>query len=206
MAGDIYLFRHGAIAASGCMVGRSDIPLSGLGRAQAQYWSRELAHLRFGAAFASPLARAGETAAIILSGMQDMPELETVPELTEISLGAWDGKAKDWIRQHYPREWDARGRDRIYTAPPGGENFACLAKRVLPAFQRICAHAAGLEQVMVVAHQAVNRVILSWAMAMPLEQVFSIAQAPAALTLLRVSPDGARIEVVECRTVSDALA
>ncbi|MDR0642298.1 MAG: histidine phosphatase family protein, partial [Treponema sp.] len=63
-------------------------------------------------------------------------------------------------------------------APPGGESFSDLAARVWPAFDRIVSLAAGrgAGRILVVAHQAVNRVILAREWGLPLKDALGIPQ------------------------------
>lgn len=191
MSGLIYLFRHGQSAAPpGLMVGRSDFELSPEGRRQAGLWGRILAEVNFTLAVASPLRRAIETAELILDGRPNRPPLQIDPHLREVSLGLWEGRSKDWVRHNHPQDWEARGRDLINHPPPGGESLADLAARVWPAFQSLARTAAGHRHSLVVAHQAVIRVILarlpgSWP-ANPL----AIEVPPAGLSVLAVNADG----------------
>jgi broad specificity phosphatase PhoE len=123
------------------------------------------------------------------------------PALAEISLGEWEGKSKDWIRRAYPAAWEERGRDVVHVPPPGGESFTDLAARVLPAFTRLRSEAAGHARSLLVAHQAVNRVILARVMDLPLLAAVTLPQPPGALSVLEVTSTGARL--VERRSVPD---
>lgn len=196
MNGLIYLFRHGqSLAPPGLMVGSSDFELSPEGRRQAERWARILIEVNFTLALASPLRRAVQTAELILGGRPDHPPLRLDPELREISLGLWEGRTKDWIRRHYSPDWEARGRDLINHPPPGGESLAHLAARVWPAFQRLAREAAGHRHTLIVAHQAVIRVILSRLPGPWPNNPLEIGVPPAALNLLAVSQTGR----LECR-------
>ncbi len=187
----IFLFRHGQSAAPpGLMVGRTDFDLSETGRREAEGWRDRLAGLRFTLAVASPLARARRTAEIILEGRPDNASLKFEPDLVEISLGRWESRTKDWLRANYPDEWAARGRDLAGQAPPGGESFSQLAARVRPAFHLLAREAAGHANTLVVAHQAVIRVILA---ALPGDwptNYLDIDVPPAALAVIAVTASG----------------
>lgn len=196
MSGLIYLFRHGqSTAPTGLMVGRSDLELSAEGRLQAERWGQRLSAIRFTLAVSSPLRRALQTAELILGGRPDNASLRLAPELREISLGQWEGRAKDWVRRHYPQDWAARGRDIINHPPTGGESLADLAARVWPAFQRLAREAAEHQYTLVVAHQAVIRVILARLPGSWPDNPLEIDLPPAALSILAVDPKGR----LECR-------
>lgn len=197
MNGLIYLFRHGqSTAAPGLMVGQSDFELSAEGRLQAERWRQRLSKIRFTLAVSSPLRRAIQTAELILSGCPDNPPLRLDPELREISLGQWEGRAKDWVRRHYPQDWEARGRDIINHPPTGGESLADLDTRIWPAFQRLAKEAAEHQHTLVVAHQAVIRAILARLPGSWPDNPLNIYLPPAALSILAVDRNG-RLECWE---------
>jgi broad specificity phosphatase PhoE len=100
------------------------------------------------------------------------PEIE--PDFVEISLGDWEGLTKRRVLADWPELWAARGRDLVHAAPPGGENFAQVAARVLPAWEKIVRRLGDGEAALVTAHQAVNRVILAQERGWPLLEVLSI--------------------------------
>ena len=190
----LYLLRHGQAAPRGALAGRKDYSLTPEGVAQVEARQRELAAVTFSAAWSSPLARARQTAEIILRGnATSTARITEVPELTEISLGQWEGKDKDWIRRTFPREWEARGADLAGTPPPGGESFAMLAGRVLPAFAAICTEACRHKCVLLTAHQAVNRIILARVTGMSLNQATLLPQPLAALSVLELRKGSVRL-------------
>ena len=194
MRGLLYLFRHGQAAPPGVLAGRADYPLLPSGELQADWWGRTLSGVTFSIAWTSPLLRARQTAVRILAGNSaNTRTVLSVPALTEISLGAWEGKSTDWIRRAYSAAWEARGRDFVHVPPPGGESFADLAARVLPAFAQLRSEAAGHECSLLVAHQAVNRVLLGMVMGLPLSGVTAVPQPPGALSVLEITAAGVRI-------------
>lgn len=142
----ISLVRHGQTDwnKNGRIQGRSDIPLNETGREQARETGRALRGRRFDGIYASPLARAFETAAIIATELR-MPEPTPVPGLEERSYGEAEGMTGDEIRAAF-------GDDRHKV--PGWENDASLLNRVLGALAQLGAHHRG-ERVLVVAHGGV---------------------------------------------------
>lgn len=195
MAGLIHLFRHGAaLAPPGTMVGSSDVELSPKGRGQAEAW-RDRLDMDFSLAVTSPLQRARRTADLILSGQPNRPVVRVMPELREIFLGEWEGRSKDWVQARYPVEWAARGRDLWSVRPPGGESFHDLQARVWPAFQALGREAAAEAHSLVVAHQAVIRVILA---ALPSREPRNIFEwpLPPAVQLVLAAHSGGGLEFV----------
>lgn len=130
--------------------GATDVPLSELGRRQAEALGRVLRGWPLGAAYVSPLARARETAEIALAG-RTIP-LVTLPELRELSLGAWEGLRVDDLRGGDPDPYEAWVRAPLDHPPPGAEPLEAVRRRVLAAVDRIAAAHPDGEDVLVVAH------------------------------------------------------
>ncbi len=179
----IYLVRHAAVAGGDgtrrCL-GQLDPDLSPLGVRQAEELGRALRHRPLQAVFTSDLRRALRTAGLIAKGRDCRPE--PVRELREIGLGDWEGRTFAQVRARYPREYEQRGRDLAGYRPPGGESFADLQERVLPAFTAATEKTAG--DFLIVAHAGVNRVILCHLMGRPLQELFSIPQDYAGVSIL----------------------
>jgi len=97
----IWLVRHGETewSKSGRHTGRSDIPLTDVGRRQAEALGSRLAGHRFALVLTSPRSRAVETAR--LSGFRDAI-LE--PDLGEWDYGDFEGRTTADIRTEIP-EW-----------------------------------------------------------------------------------------------------
>jgi probable phosphoglycerate mutase len=121
----IYLVRHGETewSRSGQHTGRTDIPLTDTGRAQARALGQRLADHAFTLVLTSPLARAAETASIV-----GFPDALAEPDLMEWDYGALEGRTSADIREEI-EGWT------IWTGPwPGAETpdqVAARADRVL---------------------------------------------------------------------------
>lgn len=187
----IYLVRHGEIAADGRrrFIGQIDLPLSEAGRKQAAGLRDALAGVEFSGVFCSDLERSVCTARIICEKHQLEPV--AIKDLREISLGEWEGLAFDEVCHKYPGEYKKRGADIVSYQPPGGENFARCADRVMSALDVIADGAAG--GILIVGHAGINRIILSRALGMPLANLFRITQDYGCLNILAASASGYRI-------------
>jgi broad specificity phosphatase PhoE len=88
---ELLLVRHGETDwnAAGRLQGHTDRPLSGYGREQARRLAEELASEEFDAIYASDLARARETAAIV--GERLRQEVVLDADLREKNWGTWEG-------------------------------------------------------------------------------------------------------------------
>jgi alpha-ribazole phosphatase len=190
----VYLLRHGHVETGGrkCYIGRTDLPLSSRGVDQAQYLARALAQSGAGRIVSSDLGRAVQTARIIAEKLG--LTLETEPALREIDLGAWEGRAMADVRREDPKAYRRREADLAGFRPPGGESFADLARRVVPAFERIAASAPDVS--VIVSHAGVNRVLLCRLLAMPLNKLFCLGQDEAAVNIIDLSPGGIVVRAV----------
>jgi len=192
----ILLARHGETPwnAQGRYQGREDIQLSAVGEGQARALGERLATAQIDRAVASPLSRAATTARFALGAARaDM--LSTDPGLMEIAHGQWEGLLASEIAEREPelfRQWRATPET---VKMPGGESLADVFARAWPAFARACEATPADGTLLVVAHDAVNRVILCHILGIPLARVWSFRQAPATLNLIE-GPDVAHLEVV----------
>ena len=194
---NVLLARHGETAwnREGRYQGRTDIPLSAEGEAQARALGARLATLPIDRAVASPLARARRTAELALGERAAL--LSTDADLVEIGHGAWEGRVVDDIRASDGERlarWQA-GPSADLGAGAGGECLAEVEARAFRALARACAGLPADATVLIVAHDAVNRVLLCRVAGIPTERVWSFQQAPATLNALR-GPDVDHLQIV----------
>ncbi len=156
----LYLVRHGAtqLTAEGRFAGSVGVDLSDEGRWQAAQLGERLRDEGITAAYASPLSRSAETAAIIAAGCGLVPVLRD--GLREISHGHWEGLTRSEVEQRFPSEYSAWEEDPFTFAPRGGESGVAVLARALPAVREIVTAHAG-ERVLVVSHKATIRLMLS---------------------------------------------
>jgi probable phosphoglycerate mutase len=188
--------------------GQADLPLGSAGREQAHELGGTLMTLTggacFDAVFASDLIRCWDTAEIASGAEGCAAPVQKEPWLREIDVGLWEGFTWEEARERHPAESAAREADVTGVPFPGGESFAGLRDRVVPAFERLleASLAAGHRRVLVVGHKGVNRVILAHLQGIPLPEIFSIEQDYCAVTLLKVARTdggGPRVTGVEPR-------
>lgn len=179
----VYLLRHGEIPASSprLFLGRTEVSLTDRGRAQMEQAAGYLQAARIERLVCSPLRRSAESAAIL--GKAWGLAVEPEPALSEIDLGDWEGLSVAQVRQRYPGDYEARGRDIALFRPQAGESFTDLQDRVWPAFLAILDGAA--ETTAVVAHAGVNRVLLCRLLGIPLAHLFQLRQDYACLNIVR---------------------
>lgn len=183
---NLLLVRHGETLwnREGRYQGRTDIPLSELGRAQVAALGVRLASLPIDLAVSSPLGRARTTAEAILAGRTVSLELDA--GLVEISHGDWEGKLASEIELSHAEMfgvWRSRP-DRHVPAGPNAETLGDVEARAWAVIERVTARLAGNQTALVTAHDAVNRVILCRVLGLSLTRVWTFRQASAALNVL----------------------
>jgi len=182
----IHLVRHGEVERQ-CYNGQFDVPLTARGVEQFHGLKTHLEPGRVTACYTSDLSRTirgGEILGAHL-GVEPVP----LSALRELNCGAWEGLSAGEVERQRPEEWAARLADLVNFRAPGGESLGDLAARVLPVLGDIVARHQG-EEVLVVAHGGVNRVILTSAIGAPLSSVFSIEQKYCALNVIDYYADG----------------
>jgi broad specificity phosphatase PhoE len=144
----IWLVRHGETewARLGRHTGRTDVPLTGVGRGQASGVAHKLVGHHFALVLSSPLQRALETAR--LAGYGD--RVETVDDLMEWDYGRDEGRTTPEIRTERPG-WTIWG-----DGPEGGETIHEMAARVDRVIARARAQAG---DVLLFAHGHVLRIL-----------------------------------------------
>lgn len=182
----IYLIRHGKpelVDEQRRFIGQIDLPLSAEGQRQAQMLGAKLKSRKIDAVYCSDLIRSVETSREIASLHGLEPQVR--PQLREIGLGKWDGVTFSEIARVYPKEFRQRGNDIVYFRPPEGESFADCNTRALAAFQEI--NRASHENIVIVGHAGVNRLLLCHILGMPLNNLFRIAQSYACMNIILVN-------------------
>lgn len=186
----ILLARHGETPwnAEGRYQGQEDIPLSDVGIAQATALGQRLADTRIHRAVSSPLSRAVRTAQLAL-GDARAAILELDDGLKEIGHGEWEGLLASDIRQRDRQRLQAWRDvpDTVQMPGAGGESLQQVLDRAWPAFARACAGLGEDDTLLVVAHDAVNRVLLCRVLGIPLSRLWGFRQAPTTLNLLQGS-------------------
>lgn len=198
----ILLARHGETPwnAEGRYQGQVDIPLSAVGIAQAAALGERLAGVRIDRAVASPLARATRTAQLAL-GETRAAQLLLDEGLLEIGHGEWEGLLASEIAARDPERLHAwrHAPETVQMPGAGGESLQQVQDRAWPALARACAGLAADDTLLVVAHDAVNRVVLARILGIPLARLWTFRQAPATLNLL----EGEGVDSLEVVRLND---
>lgn len=159
----LYLVRHGQSEWNriGRIQGRSESPLTELGREQAAALGRMLRAVLPDPGIdivASPLARAFETATIIAGELgRTAGDVRTDERINDFDVGVLAGYSGwDTVAADYPELARLRLEDPIHFQPPGGESGADVLARAL-AF--LAAREAAGRDTLVVCHGVINKFI-----------------------------------------------
>lgn len=185
----LYLIRHGEVEGAGVprYNGQTDVPLSEKGRAQYVGLKERFADARITACYTSDLSRCTWGAEVLGAHLSVQPVRRS--ELRELNIGIWEGMTWSEIMTQYPDEWQARLADLVNYRVPRGENLLDVHGRVMPVINDIVRRHRG-EEVLVVAHGGVNRIILLDAIGAPLSALFNIEQKYCCFNIIDFYADG----------------
>ena len=141
--------------------GQTDIPLTDLGRTQAQRAGEYLAsNETIEALYCSDLSRTRETAEIVGKAVGLHPSCDA--RLREISFGVWEGLTFTEVYEKYPEDFDHWHKDAFKTKVPGAESFEQVMNRAMEAIKEIMAKHKGIKgTIAIVTHGGVIKAILS---------------------------------------------
>jgi alpha-ribazole phosphatase len=185
----VYLMRHGEVHGDGNKRynGHIDVDITPKGVEQMQRLAGLLAGKPVKAVYSSDLIRSVKGAIIVSErlGLEHTP----VRTLRERSVGKWEGLTAEEIRERFPDEFTAWRADLLNYRPPDGECLLDVRDRIMPEYRRIVAKHPG-EEIAMLLHGGVNRVILAEALGLPPLNLFRIDQAFGALNIIEHFDDG----------------
>lgn len=181
----IDLMRHGEPVGGKRFRGSTDDPLSDSG------WQQMRATLDWSTTWdvvvSSPLRRCAEFA----SEVADKYHIEKriFPGLAEMEFGAWEGMTPAEVEQAYPHALEQFYHDPFTFTVPGGESMQRFFERVSQAWNAVLTEHRG-QNVLLIAHGGVNRVILKQILDFPPQNMFRIQMGFAAMVSIIVTDDG----------------
>jgi alpha-ribazole phosphatase/probable phosphoglycerate mutase len=135
------------------------------------------------AVYCSDLSRAIKSAEII-AGPHGLKPI-VVEDLKERSFGEWEGMTFDEIKEKWPDAFNAWAANPLKFSPMGGESTIEVRDRVRKTFGEIVERHKE-QDIAVVSHGGVIRVLLCELLGMPLENIFRIDQGYAALNVIEI--------------------
>lgn len=191
---EFLLIRHGQTVWNNSRKyqGHTDIPLSDLGREQAQKLRDRLARKQIHAFYSSDLSRAYETAQIIAEPFGK--EVKVLSQLREINFGCWEGLTYEEIMEKYREMATAWYADPQSVCIPGGESCAQVKERAFSVLNRL-AETHKDETVAIVSHGGTIRLLLIAALGWDMNCFWHLRQDNAALNILELKDGYATLKL-----------
>ncbi len=179
----LYLVRHGELTTSRewRYVGHMDVELNDNGVNQIKKLGIRLLQENIHHVLASDLQRCVKSAEIIGAMIGLTPV--SYKEFREINIGHWEGMTLEEIVTEYKEEFDERSSNLATFRVSGGESFKDVYERVIPQLEACIKKHRG-ENILLVAHGGVNRVILCHVLGLDLNNLVKIDQAYACLNII----------------------
>ncbi|MDH5528156.1 MAG: histidine phosphatase family protein [Nitrospirota bacterium] len=182
----LFLIRHGQSEGAGTLSGHSDPPLSAAGHLQAVDASRALERVPLVAVYSSDLARARDTARAVAAPHTLSEQLES--DLRERHFGAWEGMRAAELHAADPDAVTRLWSDPEF-APPQGEAFAAVVRRVNRARHAITRRHAGFP-VVLVTHAGVLRAVLADLLGLSVAASMQLELATGHAVVMQTFADG----------------
>ncbi len=182
------LLRHGETPLSGekRFAGIGDVPLTEQGLVQAKAAAAALRDRGIEAIVSSPLSRCADTAAEV-SAVIGVP-VRTEEGFRETDFGAFEGLTFAEAKERFPAEMDAWLNDPG-TAPPGGESFTEVARRVRTALDKLMVRYRH-RTVLVVSHVTPIKLLVRQALEAPPAALYRMHLDVSALSEVDWYDDG----------------
>ncbi len=179
------LIRHGEPVGGRKYRGQIDDPLSDKGWAQ----MREAVghHRPWNIIISSSLSRCFDFASEL--GLHTGIEVKSEPRLMEVGFGVWEGRTAKELQQEDPGQVDRFLSDPVNNTPPGAESLGEFEKRIIGAWKEILQLYYG-QHILLVGHAGMMRMIIRHVLDMPLDRMYRIQVANAAITRIRIEGEG----------------
>jgi phosphoserine phosphatase len=198
------ILRHGQSSynSQGRIQGQCDESvLTQKGRADAATTGKAMAGLPLDRVYCSPLQRARTTAEIVMAAADMQPPILPQDLLMEIDLPAWEKRLKEEVKAQFPEDYRIWKEEpaRLQMMAADGEVFypvLSLYDRAKSFWQQVLAE-GGDRTILIVAHNGINRALISTALGMAPEYYHTIRQSNCGITVLNFAggtEDGVQLE------------
>lgn len=195
----LYLVRHGQTDWNHGFIyqGRTDTPLSEVGRSQSRALSLRLSGLFFDLFYSSPLRRALETAEILASSLRSGEPLRSDERLCELNFGRWEGLSVSQVEELFGEDRRRWFNNPFAWSPTGGEGFSSLMSRVSGFLSEEVmgrlSPLGGARKVLVVSHGVVIRAFACVLLGIGASALWSLRLDNASLSVFQVGSWGASL-------------
>lgn len=170
----LYIMRHGKTDwnAKRKLQGRTDIPLNEEGKRMAENAGKEYQDTHFDICYCSPLARAKETAEIVLKG-RNVP-IVADERLVEMSFGIYEGIENSFQIPDCPVNVLFKNPEKYLTPVPEAESLADLYARTGAFLREVIEPELKLgKDILIVGHGAMNSSLICQVKNIPIEKFWS---------------------------------
>ena len=182
----IDLIRHGEPVGGRKYRGQIDDPLSDKGWTQMR---EAVADYRsWDAIISSSLSRCIDFAREL--GQRIGVDVNADSRLMEIGFGEWEGRTASDLEQEKPGQVQRFLIDPLNNTPPGAETLVEFEARIIGAWNDVLQQYRG-QHILLVGHAGMIRMILRHVLDMPIDRMFRIQVANAAITRIRVDGEDA---------------
>ncbi|HZB91713.1 MAG TPA: histidine phosphatase family protein [Stellaceae bacterium] len=173
--------------------GRTDVPLTELGRAQAAaVAARIAAGWTPRRVYTSPMSRCVATGTAIAAACA--VERQTLDDLNDLDYGEWQWRTREEVAAAAPellKLWESAPHLLRF---PEGDSLQDLVARSADALRFVLArHPGAGEAVVLVGHDSVNRALLLQLLDQPLSAYWRLAQTPCALNEIDIIDGRVRV-------------
>ena len=185
----LYIIRHGESQGNleDRFIGFSDWGLTDRGYEQARRLGEYMKGVDINAVYSSDLIRARVTAETVAKRFGLSVQLE--PAFRELSFGDWEGLTYEQIVASWPDAMENFLAHPDILNIPNGESFPEVQQRAMSRLQELLREHEG-QTIMIAAHGAVLRTMLTAALHMPLQYLWSIRQFNTAVNIVRYDAEG----------------
>ena len=181
----IYLLRHGETVNTSDgrfrYNGHTDVDVTNCGIEQLEQQAEVLKDLPICRVYSSGLIRSLKGAKAVAKAVS--AETHNDERLKEIHAGRWEALTVDEVQEQFPGEFEERFSDIVNFRIPGGENLLDARIRSLTAIKELVERHKG-QEIAIVAHGGINRIILCEAMGLDLKHLLRIEQGFGCLNII----------------------
>jgi phosphoserine phosphatase len=160
--------------------GRTDVPLTALGVAQANATARRIAAIsRPTAIYTSPMSRCMATGEAIARAC-GVPS-QVLDQLNDLDYGSWQWKTHDEIRRAFAEQYATWHTTPQMFRFPQGESLQDLVSRAADVLRNVLQRQRD-QTVILVSHDSVNRALLTQVLDQPLSAYSRIVIEPCGIT------------------------
>ncbi len=181
----VYLARHGEVVNHGVYNGQQNVDITETGVRQMERLRELLKDKKLAAVYSSDLIRTQKGAEIIATAHGLVPH--HFSQFREMHFGRWQGISYMEVIERYPEEFSKWIKNLDSFRIPEGESIADTRSRVVTKLQELVAKHRG-EEIALVCHATVNRILLAEALGLPASQLLRMEQDYGCLNIIDYLP------------------